>query len=196
MHKLAAPLVFASHNHNKVEEIRQILGGILPVEGLVEIGCYDDIPEPYETLEDNALAKARFVYRHFGRDCFADDTGLEAEALNGMPGVMSARYAGPGKDNRANMRKLISELAGQKNRRARFRTVIALIVSGTEHLFEGIVSGRIADEPRGDGGFGYDPVFVPEGYTITFGEMAPDKKNRISHRWAAIEKLSGFLKNG
>ena len=194
MLKTELPLVFASHNADKVMEIREILGNSLELEGLADIGCRDDIPEPHHTLEENAMAKARYVYRHFGRDCFADDTGLEVKALNGQPGVMSARYAGPGKDSKANIHKLLKALSGQSDRRARFRTAIALIIGGREFLFEGIVNGEIAEKPGGHEGFGYDPVFIPEGYSVTFGEMDAAEKNRISHRWAAIEKLVGYLR--
>ena len=187
-------LVFASHNSNKTEEIRKILGSGFVLLDLHDLGFSEDIPEPFDTLEDNALAKARYVYNKYGEDCFADDTGLEVEALNGRPGVQSARYAGPEKDSTANMAKLLDKLSGEKNRKARFRTVIALIIEGEEHLFEGIVNGTIADKPIGDGGFGYDPIFIPEGYSHTFGVLDANIKNRISHRFAAIKKLAGFLK--
>lgn len=186
-------LVFASHNSNKTAEIRAILGSGFVLDDLNDIGCYEEIPEPYETLEENAMAKARHVFIHYRKNCFADDTGLEVEALNGRPGVQSARYAGQDKDSRANMEKLINELSGKTNRSARFRTVIALIINGREHLFEGIVNGRITDKPMGEEGFGYDPIFVPEGYDQTFGELDAAIKNRISHRFTAIEKLAGFL---
>ena len=186
-------LVFASHNSNKTEEIRAILGSDFVLDDLNDIGCHEEIPEPYEALEDNALAKARFVYNKYGKDCFADDTGLKVEALNGRPGVQSARYAGPAKDSDANMAKLLDELQGKTNRKARFRTVIALIVEGKEHLFEGIINGTIAEKPFGKEGFGYDPIFIPEGYNQTFGVLDAAIKNRISHRFAAIKKLADFL---
>ncbi len=186
-------LVFASHNLNKVEEIRDILGAGFDLTGLDELGCFEEIPEPYDTLEENALAKARFVYTLYGKNCFADDTGLEVEALNGEPGVRSARYAGPGKDSAANVEKLLLELFNQTNRKARFRTVIALVLNGREYLFEGIVTGTITKVPLGKKGFGYDPVFIPDGYKKTFAEMDAIEKNRISHRQAAIVKLSNFL---
>jgi len=186
-------LVFASHNLNKIQEVNDILGPGFRLSGLDDIGCHEEIPEPYETLEDNALAKARYVFNKYGKDCFADDTGLEVAALNGRPGVQSARYAGPEKDSAANMAKLLDELSGKTNRKARFRTVIALIIDGEEHIFEGIVNGRITDKPMGEKGFGYDPVFIPKGYDQTFGELDAAIKNRISHRYAAIEKLAGFL---
>ena len=187
-------LVFASHNSNKTKEIREILGSGFVLLDLHDLGFSEDIPEPFDTLEDNALAKARYVYNEYGKDCFADDTGLEVEALNGRPGVQSARYAGPGKDSAANMAKLLDELSEEKSRKARFRTVIALIIEGKEHIFEGIVNGTIADKPMGKEGFGYDPVFIPEGYDQTFGVLDANIKNRISHRFAAIKKLAGFLK--
>ncbi len=185
--------VFASHNRHKIQEVTDILGPDFQLSGLSDIGCYEEIPEPYDTLEENAMAKARHVFTHYGKNCFADDTGLEVDALNGLPGVLSARYAGPGKNNRANVAKLLRELEGETNRKARFRTVVALILDGCEHLFEGIVNGRIIHEPRGDQGFGYDPVFIPDGYTVTFAEMDAAEKNRISHRYTAIAKLAVFL---
>ncbi len=186
-------LVFASHNSNKAAEIRAILGSDFVLDDLNNIGCHEEIPEPYETLEENAMAKARHVFIHYEKNCFADDTGLEVEALNGRPGVQSARYAGPGKDSAANMQKLLEALSGKTNRKARFRTVIALILDGREHLFEGIVNGTITDNPMGKKGFGYDPIFIPEGYNKTFGELDAVIKNRISHRFAAIKKLADFL---
>jgi len=187
-------LLFASHNKHKVEEIRAILGPDFSVSGLHDLGYDMEIPEPHQTLQENALAKARFVAKNHKMDCFADDTGLEVEALDGLPGVLSARYAGPAKDNRANIKKLLGELSGTYNRKARFRTVIALIKEGKEYFFEGVVNGIIAREPRGDQGFGYDPVFIPDGYDKTFAEMDAAEKNRISHRWMAIDRLAGFLK--
>ena len=185
--------MFASHNRNKIQEVKDILGPDFELLGLDDIGCHDDIPEPYNTLEENAMTKARHVFMHYGKHCFADDTGLEVDALDGLPGVLSARYAGPGKNSLANVEKLLCELEGEINRKARFRTVVALILNGQEHLFEGIVKGTIIHEPRGDQGFGYDPVFIPDGYTITFAEMDAAEKNRISHRYAAIAKLAAFL---
>ncbi len=169
------------------------MGPGVRLSGLDDIGCHKEIAEPYDTLEENAMAKARYVYSHYGKNCFADDTGLEVEALSGQPGVISARYAGPGKDSRANMNKLLRELSGVTNRKARFRTVIALIIDGREYLFEGIVNGAITREARGSKGFGYDPVFIPYGYDQTFGELDAATKNRISHRYAAIAKLADFL---
>lgn len=187
-------LVFASNNEHKLSEISSILGDDFNVLSLKQIGCFDDIPEPWPSLEENALAKARYVYERFGLNCFADDTGLEVSALGGKPGVKSARYAGAGKNSSDNMQKLLAKLTGVENREARFRTVVALILNGNEYLFEGIVNGMIALEPAGHGGFGYDPVFIPEGYDKTFGELSPDIKNTMSHRYRAIEKLVVFLK--
>lgn len=186
-------LVFATNNLHKLEEVRDILGGSFRIASLKEIGCTDDIPETADTLEGNALQKARYVKDKFGYDCFADDTGLEVEALGGAPGVFSARYAGPGHDSEANMRKLLKELEGKTNRQAQFRTVVALLLEGREYTFEGIVRGTILTERRGTAGFGYDPVFVPEGYAETFAEMGSEEKNRISHRARAVQKLADFL---
>ena len=186
-------LVFATNNLHKLEEVRDILGGSFRIASLKEIGCIDDIPETADTLEGNALQKARYVKDKFGYDCFADDTGLEVEALGGAPGVFSARYAGPGHDSEANMRKLLKELEGKTNRQAQFRTVVALLLEGREYTFEGIVRGTILTERRGTAGFGYDPVFVPEGYAETFAEMGSEEKNRISHRARAVQKLADFL---
>ena len=187
------PIVFASNNPNKLKEIKAILGPEFSVSGLQDIGCNEDIPEPYDTLEENALAKARHVYNQFGYDCFADDTGLEVEALGGQPGVQSARYAGEQKSSSDNISKLLKMLQGVENRKAQFRTVMALIIHGKEYLFEGTVTGRIAHEPSGRGGFGYDPVFIPEGYSQNFAEMPEEEKNRLSHRFAALQKMTGFL---
>ena len=186
-------LVFATNNLHKLEEVRDILGGSFRIASLKEIGCTDDIPETADTLEGNALQKASYVKDKFGYDCFADDTGLEVEALGGAPGVFSARYAGPGHDSEANMRKLLKELEGKTNRQAQFRTVVALLLDGEEYTFEGIVRGTILTERRGTAGFGYDPVFVPEGYAETFAEMGSEEKNRISHRARAVQKLADFL---
>lgn len=186
-------LVFATNNLHKLEEVRDILGGSFRIASLKEIECTDDIPETADTLEGNALQKARYVKDKFGYDCFADDTGLEVEALGGAPGVFSARYAGPGHDSEANMQKLLKELEGKTNRQAQFRTVVALILEGREYTFEGIVRGTILTERRGTAGFGYDPVFVPEGYAETFAEMGSEEKNRISHRARAVQKLADFL---
>ncbi len=188
-------LVFATNNAHKLEEVAAMLDGRIELLSLRDIHCDTDIPETGATLEENALIKARYINEHYRTDCFADDTGLEVEALGGEPGVYSARYAGgPGHDSEANMRKLLARLEGVENRRARFRTVIALIRHGQTYEFEGIVEGRITTEPHGNGGFGYDPVFVPDGYDRTFAELG-DVKNHISHRARAVERLAGFLLN-
>lgn len=187
-------LVFATNNAHKLEEIRAILGDKIEVLSLKDIQCEADIPETADTLEGNAALKAEYIYRHYGLDCFADDTGLEVEALDGAPGVYSARYAGgEGHDSEANIRKLLAEMQGKTNRKAQFRTSICLIEGGTEHLFEGVVKGEIIEEKRGDSGFGYDPVFVPEGYAETFAEMGSEEKNRISHRARAVQALCAYL---
>lgn len=188
-------IVFATNNEHKLREIRAILHGELEVLSLADIGCHTDIPETADTLEGNALIKARFVSDNYGYDCFADDTGLEVEALNGEPGVRTARYAGEDQDSQANMRKLLREMEGKTNRNARFRTAIALIQKGEEHLFSGEVRGIISTEPMGDKGFGYDPVFVPEDTGKTFAQMGEDAKNHISHRARAVAKLIEYLKN-
>lgn len=190
------PLVFATNNTHKLEEFRAIAGSDLTVLSLAEIGCHDDIPETGDTLEENALQKARWVSSRYDCDCFADDTGLEVDALGGEPGVHSARYApGPGHDGAANMRLLLSRMASHPtDRSARFRTVIALIRGGETHLFEGTVDGLITDAPAGTAGFGYDPVFRPEGWTKTFAQATADEKNAISHRGRATRKLIEFLK--
>lgn len=187
-------LVFATNNAHKLEEVRAILGNDFQIASLKEIGCHDDIPETADTLEGNAMQKAQYIKDKFGMDCFADDTGLEVEALNNAPGVFSARYASPGHDSEANMKKLLHEMEGKENRKARFRTVIALLLDGKEYTFEGIVKGNIIEEKRGGSGFGYDPIFVPEGYDLTFAELGNDIKNKISHRAEAVKKLSAFLK--
>ena len=187
-------LVFATNNAHKLEEIAAILGDKVELLSLNDIDCHTDIPETAETLEGNALLKSSFIYRNYQLDCFADDTGLEVEALNGAPGVYSARYAeGEGHDAQANMRKLLHELEGKENRKAQFRTAISLILDGEEHLFEGIVGGVLLTVPRGTNGFGYDPIFVPDGYAETFAEMSDEAKNAISHRGRAVAKLAAFL---
>ena len=187
-------LVVATNNAHKLEEIAAILGDELELLSLKDIQCFADIPETADTLEGNARQKAMYIYENYGMDCFADDTGLEVEALNGVPGVYSARYAGDGHDSEANMQKLLHELEGKENRKAQFRTAICLIQEGKEYLFEGIVKGEIIGEKRGGAGFGYDPIFVPEGYEQTFAELGNDIKNTISHRARAVEKLCLFLK--
>ena len=187
-------LVVATNNAHKLEEIAAILGDEMELLSLKNIRCNADIPETADTLEGNARQKAQYIYNNYGMDCFADDTGLEVEALNGAPGVFSARYAGDGHDSEANMQKLLQKLEGKENRKAQFRTAICLIMEGQEYLFEGIVKGKIIEEKRGGAGFGYDPVFVPEGYDLTFAELGNDIKNTISHRARAVEKLCTFLK--
>lgn len=186
-------IVFATNNTHKLEEIRHMLRDSHQIVSLAEIGCHEDIPEKQDTLEGNALQKARYIKQHYGYDCFADDTGLEIDALGGRPGVYSARYAGEAKDSEANMRKVLAEMQGHTDRRARFRTVIALILGNEEHLFEGKVEGEILTARQGSAGFGYDPVFRPDGYDRSFAEMDPDTKNSISHRGEATRKLAAFL---
>ena len=189
-------LVFATNNAHKLEEVAAILEDQVELLSLNDIGCQTDIPETAETLEGNALLKSSYIYKNYHLDCFADDTGLEVEALNGAPGVYSARYAGgEGHDAQANMLKLLHELDGKENRKAQFRTAISLILDGKEYLFEGVIKGEIIKEKRGDSGFGYDPVFMPEGYDRTFAELGNDIKNQISHRALAIQKLCEFLQS-
>ena len=189
-------LVFATNNAHKLEEVAAILGDQVELLSLNDIGCQTDIPETAATLEGNALLKSSYIYTNYPLDCFADDTGLEVEALNGAPGVYSARYAGgEGHDAQANMLKLLHELDGKENRKAQFRTAISLILDGKEYLFEGVINGEIIKEKRGDSGFGYDPVFMPEGYDRTFAELGNDIKNQISHRALAVQKLCEFLQS-
>ncbi len=188
-------LVFATNNHHKLEEIQAILGGHFKLLSLTDIGCFEDIPEEEPTLEGNARQKAFYVFDRYGYPCFADDTGLEIEELNREPGVYSARYAGKGKDANANMDKVLSKLSKINNRKARFRTVISLVINGMETQFEGIVEGEILTEKKGNSGFGYDPIFRPLGFNQTFAEMSLTDKNKISHRGRAVEKLVSFLKN-
>ena len=178
-------LVFATNNAHKLEEVSQMLGDRYEILGLQQIGCNEDIPETADTLEGNALIKARYVKEKYGFDCFADDTGLEVEALGNEPGVYSARYAGIDKDSEANMNKVLAKLEGQANRNARFRTVIAYVTDAGETLFDGIVEGEILTEKRGGKGFGYDPIFMPKGFDVTFAEMDAASKNEISHRGRA-----------
>lgn len=185
-------LVFATNNRHKLQEVSAMLGEKFELLSLSDIGCTVDIPETSDTLSGNALQKARYVKEHFGIDCFADDTGLEVKALDGAPGVHSARYAGD-HDSEANITKLLGELEDKKDRTARFRTVIALLNGEKEYLFEGIVNGRIAEKREGHEGFGYDPVFVPDGYDCSFAQLGNDVKNTISHRARAIGKLVEFL---
>lgn len=187
-------LVFATNNKHKLEEVRAILGNRIEVLSLNDINCHDDIPETADTLEGNALIKARYIYEKFGVDCFADDTGLEVDVLGGEPGVYSARYAGEECNPEANMHKLLHNLTGKNKRNAQFRTVIALIIKGEEKLFNGIVKGNISCEKMGNAGFGYDPIFIPEGFSESFAQMSSDMKNSISHRYRATKELSNYLK--
>ena len=186
-------IVFATNNAHKLEEVRAIISDKIKIVSLSDIGCHDDIPETADTLEGNALLKAAYIKKHFGYDCFADDTGLEVEALNGEPGVRSARYAGYAHDSNANIAKLLHALEGQLNRKARFRTVIAFIGNDKTTCFEGIINGEIIEEKRGETGFGYDPVFIPDGYSQTFAELGAEIKNKISHRAIAVCKLAEHL---
>jgi len=187
--------VFATNNPHKLEEVSQILDKRIEVLSLADIHCQADIPETAPTLEGNALLKAEYVHKNYHMDAFADDTGLEIEALNNEPGVYSARYAGEDKSPQANMLKVLENMKGITNRRAQFRTVVALIRNEETHLFEGVVKGTIIDCKRGEGGFGYDPIFVPDGYDKTFAELGAEVKNKISHRAIAMGKLSEFLAN-
>lgn len=186
-------IVFATNNEHKLSEIKKISKGQLEILSLDDINCHEDIPETGETLKENALIKAKFIRSKFKLDCFADDTGLEVEALNNAPGIYSARYAGEKCDSEDNMRKLLNEMKGVKNRSARFRTVIALLLNNKEYFFEGEICGKIIDAKRGTNGFGYDPIFVPLGYEKTFGELSDDIKNSLSHRAIATQKLVAFL---
>ncbi|MGL4908085.1 MAG: non-canonical purine NTP diphosphatase [Bacteroidales bacterium] len=186
-------LIFATNNQHKLEEVKKILPANVSLLSLTQCGISEEIPEEQDTLEGNALQKARYIFERTGKDCFADDTGLEIDALDGAPGVYSARYAGEEKNMKKNIQKLLQNLQSKDNRKAHFRTVIALILGGKEYLFEGIMQGSIIQDVRGSQGFGYDPIFCPEGYSITLGEMSIAKKNRISHRGHAIQKLTKFL---
>lgn len=187
-------LVFATNNKHKLEEVCSILGNKIEILSLSDINCFDEIDETAETLEGNALIKARYIYNKYNVNCFADDTGLEVESLGGEPGVYSARYAGEQNDSQANMNKLLQNLTGKKNRNAQFRTVIALIINGEEKLLNGIVKGTITEEKQGDSGFGYDPIFIPEGFSMSFAQMSSEEKNSISHRYRATKKLCEYLK--
>jgi len=190
---MITPLVFATNNPHKLFEINQALKNRIHIIGLKDIGCDEDIPETAETIEGNAVQKAKYVSEKFHCHCFADDTGLEIDCLQGRPGVYSARYAGEEKSFEANMNKVLEEMQGVENRKARFRCVIALLIDGELHLFEGIINGSITTEKHGKEGFGYDPIFLPEGYNRTFAEMDIEEKNLISHRGLAVEKLTAFL---
>ena len=186
-------IVFATNNKNKLNEIRIITSGKIEILSLDDINCHEEIEETGTTLEENALIKARYVKNKYGYDCFADDTGLEVESLNGEPGVYSSRYAGAQCNPQDNMDKLLSVMKDTVNRNAQFRSVIALILNNKEHLFEGVVKGEITKDKRGDNGFGYDPIFMPNGYNHTFGELSNEVKNEISHRALAMEKFIAFL---
>ena len=188
-------LIFASNNAHKLSEIRNLLDNIVEIQSLKDINLDGDIPETSDTLEGNATQKAEWIYSRIGQDCFADDTGLEVEALDGAPGVYSARYAGEGCSFADNVNKLLKAMEGKTNRKARFRTVICLIENGEKHYFEGIVNGTIIEKGSGNMGFGYDPIFVPDGYNISFAEMPLDEKNKISHRGLATQKLVEYLKS-
>ena len=187
-------IVFATNNQHKIDEVSQMLDNQFNIKTLSEIGCHEDIPETQPTIEGNALQKARYIHQKFGINCFAEDTGLEVHALGGEPGVLSARYAGEHGNAEKNMLKLLSNLEHKTDRSAQFKTVVALILDDTEYLFEGLCKGHIRVEKSGNGGFGYDPIFEPIGYTQTFGELSADIKNTISHRAKAIGLLKVFLK--
>ncbi|WP_320020207.1 non-canonical purine NTP diphosphatase [Labilibaculum manganireducens] len=186
-------LVFATNNQNKLKELQNLLGEEIELLSLADINCDEEIPEDHETLEENASQKAQYIFNKFNVNCFADDTGLEIESLNNEPGVYSARYAGEERDAKSNMKKVLENLKGVENRKSRFRTVISLLIDGKEIQFEGIVEGNILEKERGIDGFGYDPIFEPEGYDISFAEMDMTEKNKISHRGLAVRKLVDYL---
>lgn len=188
-------ICFATNNAKKIEEVKAALGQDFDVVSLQDIGCHEELPETGDTLDHNAFQKARFVKDNYGVDCFADDTGLEVESLNGAPGVYSGRYAGEPRSDERNLALLLKNLEGTESRIARFRTVIALILEGKEYAFEGTASGEIISEKIGEGGFGYDPIFRPDGYTRTFAELSLSEKNQISHRGKAVKALIEFLNN-
>lgn len=188
-------LIFATNNQNKVDEVRAVLGKNFNILPLKEAGIDIDIPEPHDTLEENALEKSKTIFNLTGKNCFSEDTGLEVQALHGEPGVKSARYAGENRSFDANIEKLLNNLKEADNKAARFRTVISLILDGKEYYFEGICTGRIISEKKGGNGFGYDPVFIPDGSELTFAEMEMTEKNKYSHRKKAMEKLISFLTN-
>ena len=188
-------IVFATNNPNKLKEIQSLMHAGIEIISLKDIGCTEDIPETGETLEANAFQKARYLNEQYGYDCFADDTGLEVEALNGAPGVYSARYAGPERSAEANMAKILTELDGKENRKAQFRTAVALILNGEEHLFDGKVEGHISEDKQGEEGFGYDPIFLPENNLRSFAQMSMSEKGAISHRGRAVRKLVDFLRS-
>lgn len=188
-------LVFATHNQNKIAEVRKLLPSELRIISLYDLGCFEEIPETQNTIEGNAAQKANYIHEKYGYSCFADDTGLLVESLNGEPGVRSARYAGTEKNPEANMQKLLAELKSSSNRLAHFKTVIALNLNGNIHNFTGICKGEILKEKRGVAGFGYDPIFMPNGFNQTFAEMTLDQKNTIGHRGQAVRKLNEFIKH-
>lgn len=187
-------LVFASNNKNKIKEIQLLVPNSIQIVSLEDIGCTEEIPETAETIEGNAILKANYVTQKYGYDCFADDSGLEVHALNGEPGVFSARYAGEPKNDDNNMNKLLSNLKDKTNRTANFKTVICLNYEGKQHLFTGIINGKIIEEKIGNNGFGYDPIFVANDYTKTFAELSMEEKSKISHRGIAVKQLIDFLK--
>lgn len=187
-------LIFASGNANKVKELRQMLGENFEIISLKDLGIFEDIPETGITFHDNALLKARYLQEKYGFDCIAEDSGLEIDALSGEPGIYSARYAGDEKNHGANIQKVLEKLKPFSNRKARFRSVIVVLVKGEPHFFEGVIEGEISHSPKGEKGFGYDPIFVPEGYEISFAEMDDIEKNTVSHRGIAVRKMVGFLK--
>lgn len=186
-------LVFASNNQNKIKEIQQLVPTTIQILSLEDIGCTVDIPETAETIEGNAMLKANYITEHYGYNCFADDSGLEIETLNGEPGVYSARYAGLQKNDNDNMDMVLTKLKNETNRKANFKTVIALNLNGEQHLFTGIINGEIIDEKKGSNGFGYDPIFLAYGYTQTFAELSMKEKASISHRGKAVQQLLDFL---
>jgi XTP/dITP diphosphohydrolase len=187
-------LIFASGNSNKIKELRQMLGENFEIISLKDLGIFEDIPETGMSFRDNALLKASYLHEKFGFDCIAEDSGLEIDALSGEPGIYSARYAGDEKNHAANIRKVLEKLKPFFNRKARFRSVIAVLVKGQPHFFEGVIEGSITHSPQGDKGFGYDPIFVPDGHETTFGEMSDPEKNAISHRAIAVKAMVEFLK--
>jgi XTP/dITP diphosphohydrolase len=191
----ATPIIFATGNSNKVKEIQALIGEKFDILSLSDVNCAEDIPETSDTLIGNAIQKAEYVYQKFGKDCFADDTGLMVDELNGAPGVYSARYAGEQKNSEDNMKLLLEKLANSSNRRAKFQTAICLILNGEQHIFLGEVEGEITLDKSGEEGFGYDPIFLPHGYKKTFAEMTMDEKNEISHRARAVQQLASFLKD-
>jgi XTP/dITP diphosphohydrolase len=187
-------LVFATSNQNKAKEIQYLIPDVIQILSLNDIQCSEEIPETQSTIEGNASQKAFYVYEKYHQNCFADDTGLEVDSLDGKPGVLSARYAGESRDANENMDKVLQELSLKENRKARFKTVISLVINGEERQFEGIVNGVILSEKRGDSGFGYDPIFLPDGYDLSFAEMDLSTKNKISHRALAVNKLVEYLR--